>query len=78
MSSKIIKRGEIYWADLTDQEEESPKRDKIGKIRKKESQKDRPVVVISNDKQNKYSDDIIVALISSLFFTFSFSFSINK
>ncbi|MCE8163161.1 MAG: type II toxin-antitoxin system PemK/MazF family toxin [Candidatus Moeniiplasma glomeromycotorum] len=65
MSSKIIKRGEIYWADLTDEEEVRPKRDKIGKIRKKKSQKDRPVVVISNDKQNKYSDDIIVTLISS-------------
>ncbi|CAI2173493.1 2367_t:CDS:10, partial [Funneliformis geosporum] len=59
---KIIKRGEIYWADLT---EEEPRKDKIGKVRKKESQKDRPVVVISNDKQNKYSDDVIVALISS-------------
>ena len=32
MSSKIIKRGEIYWADFTDEEEK--KRDKVGKVRK--------------------------------------------
>jgi mRNA interferase MazF len=65
MNQRIIKRGEIYWVDLTDEEDKKPRRDKIGKIRKKESQKDRPVVILSNDEQNKYSDDIIVALISS-------------
>ena len=64
MSFKIIRRGEIYWADFTNEEEENRK-DKVSKLRKKESQKDRPVVILSNDKQNKYSDDIIVALISS-------------
>lgn len=63
MSKKIIKRGEIYWADLSDEEEN--RKDRIGKIRKAESKKDRPVVILSNDKQNKYSEDIIVALISS-------------
>lgn len=63
MSQRIIKRGEIYWADLSDEDENW--KDKIGKVRKKEAQKDRPVVVLSNDKQNKYSDDIIIALISS-------------
>src|SRR6185312_3278708 len=81
MSAKVIKRGErqrtnfessqpqrgeIYWADFTDEEEEkNGRKDKIGKIRKKESQKDRPVVILSNDKQNQYSEEVIVALISS-------------
>src|SRR5689334_14687112 len=37
----------------------------MGKIKKKESQKDRPVVILSNDKQNQYSEEVIVALISS-------------
>src|SRR5438132_14351890 len=60
------RRGEIYWADFTDEEEEkNGRKDKVGKIRKKKSQKDRPVVILSNDKQNKYSDEVIVALISS-------------
>jgi len=66
MSTKVIKRGEIYWVDFTDKEgEKEPRKDKIGKIRKKESQKDRPVVILSNDKQNQYSEEVIVALISS-------------
>ena len=66
MSVKIIKRGEIYWTDFTDEEEEKEQRkDKVGQIRKKESQKDRPVVILFNDKQNKYSEEVIVALISS-------------
>ncbi|CAG8747797.1 30875_t:CDS:2, partial [Racocetra persica] len=46
-------------------EEKEKKKDKISQVRKKATQKDRPVVVISNDKQNKYSEDVIVALISS-------------
>src|SRR6185312_11563955 len=81
MSAKVIKRGErqrtnfessqpqrgeIYWADFTDEEEEkNGRKDKVGQIRKKESQKDRPVVILSNDKQNQYSEEVIVALISS-------------
>lgn len=60
------RRGEIYWTDFTDEEEEKkPRRDKVVKVRKKESQKDRPVVILSNDKQNQYSEEVIVALISS-------------
>ena len=58
------RKGEIYWADFTEEEKEN-KKDKISQVRKKASQKDRPVVVISNDKQNKYSEEVIVALISS-------------
>ena len=51
-------RGEIYWADFTDEEEEkNGRKDKVGQIRKKESQKDRPVVILSNDKQNQYSEE---------------------
>lgn len=46
-------------------DEEKGRKDKIGKVRKSEAQKIRPVVVLSNDKQNKYSEDIIIALISS-------------
>ena len=63
MNKKIIKRGEIYWADLSDEEEN--RKDKVGKVRKPAAQKIRPVVVLSNNKQNEYSDDIIIALISS-------------
>jgi mRNA interferase MazF len=66
MSQKIIKRGEIYWADFTEEvEEKKTRKDQLSQVRKKAAQKDRPVVVISNNQQNQYSEEVIVALISS-------------
>ncbi|CAG8822803.1 5386_t:CDS:2, partial [Racocetra persica] len=46
-------------------EEKKTRKDKVVKVRKLEAQKDRPVVILSNDKQNQYSEEVIVALISS-------------
>ena len=65
MAERIFKRGEIYWVNieikLANQKDFKPK--PIGA----ESQKNRPGVVISNDKQNQFSGAVIVALITSQF-----------
>lgn len=65
MTERIFKRGEIYWVnieiELTNQKDFKPKPTGV------ESQKDRPGVVISNDKQNQFSGAVIMALITSQF-----------
>lgn len=64
MTEWMFKRGEIYWANI---EEEETEKNKIIKSKRKghELQKNRPAVIISNDKQNKFSGVVIVALITS-------------
>ena len=54
-SKKIFKKGEVYWAGL-----ETNRITKGG-----ETQKNRPVVIISNDKQNQFSTVVIVALLTT-------------
>lgn len=65
MAERIFRRGEIYWVNI----EEEPTNQKDFKPRPKgtESQKDRPGVIISNNKQNQFSGAVIVALITSQF-----------
>jgi mRNA interferase MazF len=66
MAKKIFKRGEIYWVNLEDKEENEPKyQDKKPKPKGAESQKSRPGVIVSNRKQNQFSNAVIVALITS-------------
>src|SRR3954471_24222405 len=55
MSEIIYKKGEIYWTEL----------EETRKPRGGETQKDRPGVIISNDKQNKFSTVVIIALLTS-------------
>ena len=52
MAQQIIKRGEIYWADL-------------GSRNGHETQDVHPVIIISNDKQNTYSPLVIIIPITS-------------
>ena len=65
MAERIFKRGEIYWVNI----EEEPANKKDFKVKPKgtESQKSRPGVIISNNKQNQFSGAVIVALITSQF-----------
>lgn len=65
MSQRIFNRGEIYWVNLEDEENKKELKDKKPKPRGAESQKSRPGVVISNQKQNQFSNAVIVALITS-------------
>src|SRR3954465_7199198 len=55
MSERVFRKGEIYWFKL--EEERKP--------RGEETQKDRPGVIISNDKQNEFSGVVIIALLTS-------------
>lgn len=61
MTERIFRRGEIYWVNIEDEEEEIIKRKRKGS----ETQKNRPGVIISNNKQNQFSGAVIVALITS-------------
>lgn len=63
MSKSLIfpHRGEIYWVNI----EESDGSDLKPKPQGAESQKNRPGVIISNNKQNEFSGAIIIALITS-------------
>lgn len=63
MAEKIFKRGEIHWINLEDEEEE--KSDQKPQPKGAESQKSRPGVIVSNRKQNQFSNAVIVALITS-------------
>lgn len=65
MAQKIFNRGEIYWINLEDEENAKELKDKKPKPRGVESQKSRPGVIISNQKQNQFSNALIVALITS-------------
>ena len=66
MAEKIFKRGEIYWINLKDEEENNQRyQDKKPKPKGAESQKSRPGVIVSNRKQNQFSNAVIVALITS-------------
>lgn len=58
MTDKIYKRGEIYWVNIEEEEE-------IKKRKGSETQKNRPGVIVSNNKQNQFSGAVIVALITS-------------
>ena len=64
MAEQIVKRREIYWVNI---EEEEEKNKKVVKKKQKgsETQKSRPGVIISNNKQNQFSGAVIVALITS-------------
>jgi mRNA interferase MazF len=53
MALRIIKRGEVYWADLPDK-------------KGRELREIHPCLVVSNDKQNIFSPLIIVLPITSL------------
>jgi len=53
MAEKLIRRGDIYWVDLPDSNG-------------REIKDKRPVVVVSNDKQNAASPLIIIMPITSL------------
>src|SRR4051812_31776163 len=64
MAERIFKRGEIYWVNIEDEEEKN----REGKKRKQkgsELNKNRPGIIISNNKQNQFSGAVIVALITS-------------
>lgn len=65
MAEKIFKRGGVYWVnievELINQKGFKPKPTGA------ESQKVRPGVIISNDKQNQFSGAVIMALITSQF-----------
>ena len=65
MAERIFKRGEIYWINI--EEEPTSKKDFKPKPKGSESQKSRPGVIISNNKQNQFSGAVIVALITSQF-----------
>ncbi|KLL02000.1 MAG: PemK family transcriptional regulator [Mycoplasmataceae bacterium RC_NB112A] len=70
MTEKLIKRGDIYWVDFTDN-----KGHELKEIR--------PYLVISNDKQNIFSSLIIVSPITSLkegdkIFPFQVSIKLKK
>jgi len=65
MAERIFKRGEVYWVNI--EIELANQKDFKPKPKGAESQKDRPGVVISNDKQNQFSGAVIVALITSQF-----------
>lgn len=54
-NEKVIKRGDVYYADLNGLENYCGS-EQTGK---------RPVIVIQNDKGNRYSDTTIVAIITS-------------
>ena len=64
MSTKIIKRGEIYWVNIEDEEGKNREGEKR-KQKGSELNKNRPGVIISNNKQNQFSGAVIVALITS-------------
>jgi len=61
----VPRRGEIYWVNI--ESEPNDKKDFKPKPTGAESQKDRPGVIISNNKQNQFSGAVIVALITSQF-----------
>src|SRR3954447_5179259 len=74
MVEQIFRRGEIYWVNIEDEEEEKEgvhsELSQNKEVRKKkqkgaETQKNRPGVIISNNKQNQFSGAVIVALIAS-------------
>ena len=65
MVERIFKRGEVYWVNI--EEEPKNKKDFKTKPQGAESQKNRPGVIISNNKQNQFSGAVIVALITSQF-----------
>jgi len=66
MAEKIFKRGEIHWVNLEDEKENKPDhRDQKPKPKGAESQKSRPGVIVSNRKQNQFSNAVIVSLITS-------------
>jgi mRNA interferase MazF len=65
MAQRIFNRGEIYWANLDEEESEKELKDKKPKPKGAETQKNRPGVIISNQKQNQFSQAVIVALITS-------------
>ena len=53
MAERIFKRGEIYWVNLEERTQGA------------ETQKNRPAIITSNNKQNQFSGVVIVALITS-------------
>ena len=61
MAQRIFNRGEIYWVNLDKEESQDKKPQPKGS----EEQKNRPGVIISNQKQNQFSNCVIVALITS-------------
>ena len=65
MAERIFKRGEIYWVNI--EAEPNDKKDFKPKPTGAEIQKDRPGVIISNNKQNQFSGAVIMALITSQF-----------
>ncbi|MCE8162798.1 MAG: type II toxin-antitoxin system PemK/MazF family toxin [Candidatus Moeniiplasma glomeromycotorum] len=65
MAERIFRRGEIYWVNI--EKEPINKKDFKSKPKGAESQKDRPGVIVSNNKQNQFSGAVIVALITSQF-----------
>ena len=65
MAERIFKRGEVYWVNI--EEEPDGKKNFKPKPKGSESQKNRPGVIISNNKQNQFSGAVIVALITSQF-----------
>jgi mRNA interferase MazF len=64
MAERIFKRGEIYWVNIEENEKED-KETLRKKPKRSETQKNRPGVIISNDKQNQFSGAVIVTLITS-------------
>ena len=54
MNARIFKRGEIYWINLDNEKKKGS-----------ELFKNRPGVIISNDKQNQFSQAVIISLITS-------------
>src|SRR3954454_13316799 len=65
MTERIFRRGEVYWVNI--ETESIDHRDFKPKPKGAESQKDRPGVIISNNKQNQFSGAVIMALITSQF-----------
>lgn len=66
MAQRIFNRGGIYWANIDEKgENEKEKRDKNSRPKGSEEQKSRPGVIISNAKQNHFSNCVIMALITS-------------
>ena len=64
MAERIFKRGEIYWVNIEDEEGKNREGEKR-KQKGSELNKNRPGVIISNNKQNQFSGAVIVALITS-------------
>ena len=60
MAEKLIRRGEVYWVDLSLPSEEEKEKGIIHEL-----QGTHPAVIISNNQQNLYSPLIIIIPITS-------------